>query len=176
MHCVSIPQPGKRPVKHPLTGQLVESPAVDDPVIATFDPGVNLYYLSARGPVDCADTLVCSRLFARTVLTTFERWATRHHFGLVHLGCLVQRFARHADGTLILDAHGQPRWSGHAEGTAKDWAGIITAEGDFLTPQQLRAGAPAKYQALLAQLRGAIIAGGRRPEIVDEPHWVHVGF
>ena len=152
----------------PPTGK----PVVIDPVLVT--PAVPVYFAGDHGPVPVTGPIYCSRLFATTVIAKQEAWALAHHFALVHVGVYNPRKARHADGTPIEP----PRWSNHAYGGAEDWKGVITenGHGQFLTVDDLQTNAPAKYRELIDAVTAAIKSAGKKPEIVDEGGWVHLGM
>ena len=150
-------------------------PKITDPVTAVLE--VPVYYNTERGPVPSNNKLFAAGILAETVLAELEKWAKKYNFALVHIGLYNPRPARRADGTPIL-VHGKPRWSGHAYALGIDWKGIITdgGHGDFLNTDELDAGAPAKFQELLHNVRAAIAAQHRNAEIVKEPGWYHLGL
>ena len=154
-------------------GGPADKPRLVDPVVAGLN--VPVYYMTSdRGPVPSMRGIVCTRAFAETVLTQLEEFARKYGFGLVHIGVYVARKARHADGTPIVPV----RWSNHSFGEAIDFKGIITqhGEGDLLTVPQMETGCPAKLKELLDKCRSAINGIGRRPEIVDDGGWYHLGI
>lgn len=144
------------------------APRVVDSVWVTF--GVPAFYTGGSEP-EPAGRVFCARAFATAVLAPLEAWATKYGFGLCHLGCYVPRQARKADGTPIKPV----RWSNHAHGTGLDWSGILT-DGRHLGIPEMKAGCPAKLKELLEVIEHSIRSKGRRPEIVDEGGWIHLGI
>lgn len=147
-------------------------PLVKTPVVVTLD--VLVFYCTERGPVPSLRGIMCGKVFAATVLTEMNRILGGYGFALVHIGVYVPRRARKADGTLIRPA----RWSNHAYGEAMDFKGIITerGEGKFLDIAAMKRGCPKKLREILEACESAICARNRRPEIVDEGGWIHIGL
>jgi hypothetical protein len=162
-------------MKKVTTGQAnwgpANKPTVVAPVIATL--AVPVYYNGGDG-LRAANGIFCADLFASTVLTVMEGWAKKYGFGIVDLGVYNPRMARHMDGTPIIPA----RWSNHAFGLAMDFDGImIVSSGAYLNIAQMQAGCPAKLKELVDGCTAAIIASGRKPEIVPEGGtWIHIGI
>jgi hypothetical protein len=144
-------------------------PLILKPVRVTMD--VPLYYLTDDGPTAWNHDILCSELFATTVLVTANHWAQEYGFGLVHLGFYNARQARGRNGQLLHPV----RWSNHSHGDAGDFAGVMQRKR-YLGIDALQAGAPAKLQQLLDRCRTAIMSEGRRSEIVDEGRWIHIGM
>lgn len=148
-------------------------PDIHKPVNVTL--GVPLFYLQAKGhPVPWDHDIFCSDDYAVHVLALLNHWAQMHSFALVHLGFTVVRKARKRDGTPITPE----RWSNHSYGLAMDFAGIITnlGQGRYLDIDGMKDGCPAKLADLLKLIRSSILSEGRKPEIVDENDWIHLGI
>ncbi len=89
-------------------------------------------------------------------------------------GFITHAQARRKDGTLI-----QPvRWSNHAYGEAVDFKGVVTENGagEFLGIAEMKEQCPDKLDFLIDACNQAIIAIQRKPEIVDEGDWCHIGL
>jgi len=145
-------------------------PHIVDPVIATL--AVPVYYVTERGPVLQAKGIVCARAFAQTVLRVTEDWAMQYGFGLAHIGVYNPRKARLKNGSPITPE----RWSNHAYAEAWDFKGITDPHGELLDLNAMIAGCPKKLLELVSGCRAAIVAVHRRPEIVDEGRWEHIGM
>lgn len=149
-------------------------PVLQDPVNVELD--VPVYYVNERGPIRVFGPQYCERIFANTVLKTLNSILNERNLGLAHLGIYNARMARHANGTPILPA----RWSNHAYGCAMDFKGVVLPGLDpKLLDVKTMLNDP-QYKPLLneaqAQCRASIVNIQRRPEIVDEGGWVHVGI
>lgn len=149
------------------------APVLKTPVLAAMD--APLFYVTDNGPGAWKHAIYCESLFAETVLAALDDIATTYHLGICHLGIYNARYARHKDGSPI-----QPiRWSNHAYGMAMDFKGVrldgdkeylpITAMRKHDTGQQILA-------EINARCNAAIKAAGKRPEIVDEGDWLHIGI
>lgn len=150
------------------------APVLQDPVSVELD--VPVYYVSERGPIRMFGPQYCERVFATSVLRTLNTILRDRNLGLAHLGIYNARKARRADGTAIVPS----RWSNHAYGCAMDFKGVVLPGDepkllDLKTMMQ-----DAGYRALLndasAQCAASIVNAQRRPEIVDEGGWVHLGI
>jgi hypothetical protein len=176
-HC-TIPQRGRQfrmkieRLKKPSV-VIVGAPVLAKPV--RVELGVPLWYsggMSLGAGLEKVDWLECEEVFARSVLEALEEWALRWGFGITHLGCLVVRRARYADGRVI-----QPiRWSNHAYGLAIDWSGIVDGKGRWYRVDKMKTACPAKLRDVLDMVRKAIAEKGRESEIVDEGGWYHLGI
>lgn len=149
-----------------------DKPAVANPVEVTLD--IPVFYMSDRGPVVSTHPIFCGRAFADTVLTQVNTLLQGNGLGLVHLGVYNPRKARRADGSPIVPE----RWSNHAFGEAMDFKGVTQGDNpDQFTDVRRMA---TQMTQLLQQLRSncdtAITGIRRRPEIVDEVNWLHVGI
>jgi hypothetical protein len=150
-----------------------DKPEVKDPVRVYMD--IPLYYYTERGPVPWNHSIFCSQPFAVTVLETMNEILGREKMGLVHLGIYNPRRARKRNGTPI-----QPvRWSNHAYGEAIDWRGTVDEEGVFYSVDHLNE-TPTIEKELLTEIWSGcsklIEATGRKPEIVNEGRWIHIGL
>ena len=150
------------------------APVLQDPVNVVLD--VPAYYVNERGPIRVYSAQYCERIFATSVLRTMNTILQSKNLGLAHLGIYNARMARHADGSPILPA----RWSNHSYGCAMDFKGVVLP-GDEPVLVDIRAlHQDPGYRVLLrdaeAQCRGSIVNIHRRPEIVDEGAWFHIGI
>jgi hypothetical protein len=148
-------------------------PLVIDPVKVYMD--IPLFYATERGPVPWDHPIFCAKVFAETVLQVQNDILLAEQMGLVHIGFYYPRPARRRDGTPI-----EPeRWSNHSYGLAEDWKGIVTKNGEFLGVDLLH-GNPAVPTDLFMRIWNgcaeAIRKAGRRPEIINEGSWVHIGI
>ena len=135
---------------------------------------VPMYYMTERGPIPWNHRVYCGRAFADTVLRQVNRTLAEGRLAMVHIGVYNPREARRKDGTLI-----QPvRWSNHAYGEAMDFKGVMVANGagNFLTVRDMRRQIPDLLDTLVSRCHSAITAQRRKPEIVDEGDWLHVGI
>lgn len=149
-----------------------DKPMVRNPVQVQM--GLPMYYMTERGPMPWDNRIYCARSFADTVLRQMERTLSESYLAMVHIGFYNPRRARRKDGTLI-----EPlRWSNHAYGEAMDFKGVVLARGagDFLDVKAMRRRIPDVLDALVARCNSAIVAQKRRPEIVDEGDWLHIGL
>ena len=150
------------------------APVLQDPVNVVLD--VPVYYVNERGPIRMYSAQYCERIFATSVLKTMNAILRDRNLGLAHLGIYNARMARHADGRPILPE----RWSNHSYGCAMDFKGVVLPgdEPVLLAISALKQD-PA-YKVLLtdaeAQCRASIVNTKRKPEIVDEGGWVHIGI
>lgn len=156
-------QPGGGPSGKPL---------IKNPVKVTLD--IPVYYATERGPRPWHHSILCGKAFADTVLRECEIILQDQSLALVHLGFYNPRQARRKDGTPIQP----PRWSNHAYGEAMDFKGVITnsGEGDFLEIADMESTMPDTLNEIMKSCGIAITAAGRRPEIVNEGGWVHIGL
>jgi hypothetical protein len=159
------------PTQQPSDGP-ADKPIVKNPVRVTMD--LPLFYATERGPVAWNHSIFCGKAFADTVLKQCSEILTEYNYALVHLGVYNPRQARHKDGSLIQP----PRWSNHAYAEAMDFKGVITdgGEGTFLDIAAMKSTCPDKLQRLLDACHDSIVALGRKPEIVDERGWYHIGL
>jgi len=150
-----------------------DKPLVEDPVKVTMD--IPLFYVTERGPTPWPHSIFCSRVFAETVLKAMNDLLFLKHMGMVHIGFYNPRQARKKDGSLIEPV----RWSNHAYGEAMDWKGVMTAAAVFQGVDVVH-DTTAMDRALLQEIwnrcSAAILAIGRRPEIVNEGAWIHIGL
>lgn len=150
------------------------APVLRDPVNVVLD--VPVFYVNERGPIRVFGPQYCERIFATTVLKTINSILSEKNLGLAHLGIYNPRKARRANGEPILP----PRWSNHAYACAMDFKGVVLP-GDVPVLLDIKAmKADAHYLALLndasARCKESITAINRKPEIVDEGGWIHVGI
>ncbi len=157
-------EPSEQPVGGPPG-----KPLIENPVKVTLD--IPVFYATERGPVPWNHSIICGKAFADTVLKECESLMQDRGLGLVHLGFYNPRQARRKDGTIIQP----PRWSNHAYGEAMDFKGVITesGEGEFLEVADMESDVLDK---IIESCRSAIEAAGRKPEIVDEGSWYHIGL
>lgn len=162
-----VVKPGVRPGNGPPG-----KPVISDPVNVTMD--IPLYYATERGPVVWNHSIFCGRAFANTVLKQCSTILAEYNFALVHLGVYNPRKARHRDGTDIVPV----RWSNHAYAEAMDFKGVITegGEGKFLDIVAMKKQCPEALNKLTDSCRNSIEEIGRKPEIVDEVSWLHIGL
>ncbi|MBD9358619.1 hypothetical protein [Methylomonas albis] len=147
-------------------------PQVDTPVLAKLD--IPLFYATERGPIPWQHSVFCGKAFAETVLTECEKLFQDNNYGLVHIGVYNPRQARHKDGTPIIPI----RWSNHAYGEAMDFKGVYTdnGNGEFLGIARMKAEIPGFLNSLHTACETAVTAINRKPEIVDEGDWLHLGI
>ena len=147
-----------------------ENPQFDDPVNATLD--IHVYYVTDDGLIAGARKFFCDRVFAVTVLKEIEKFCIKYGFSACHIGCYNPRFARLKNGQEIKPR----RWSNHAYGLAIDFKGIKDNNGKYISYEMMKTACPAKLAELVANIKTAIVAKGRRPETVDEGQWLHAGI
>lgn len=149
-----------------------DKPAVENPVKVTLD--VPVYYMTERGPLLSKRAIFCGKAFADTVLRELNAILAAANCGLLHLGVYNPRQARKKDGTPIVPV----RWSNHAYGEAVDFKGVVRNNDpdDYLDVAGMRNRASDLLASIQAKCSAAIEAAGRRPEIVDEGGWVHIGI
>ena len=149
-----------------------DKPLVNSPVLVELD--VPLFYMTERGPIPWAHKVFCGKTFADTVLTEVNAVLQAGGLGLVHLGFYNPRQARRKDGTPIVPA----RWSNHAYGEAVDFKGVVRGANpdDFLDIAAMKAGLSAVLADIENRCASAIKAIDRKPEIVDEGGWLHIGI
>lgn len=152
-----------------------DAPLVDKPVLVTM--ALPTYYVTERGPILSTRPIFCARAFASTVLEAMHGTLETAGWSVAHVGVYNPRPARRASGALI-----QPvRWSNHAHGEAMDFKGIVHHAAGRDRPMlvgisEMKQRHPALLENLLAECEAAIKASGRRPEIVDEDGWYHIGL
>ena len=147
-----------------------DKPQFADPVHALFN--MRVFYATDDGVIDAGRRFKCDRVFAVTVLEVIEKWCLKYGFGMVHLGCYNPRFARHKNGTEITPR----RWSNHAYGLAIDFKGIKDNNGKYISFEMMETACPAKLHELIGNIKTAIVAKGRKPELVNEGQWLHLGI
>jgi hypothetical protein len=148
-----------------------DKPAVASPVLVTLDRP--FYYVSERGPVPSAHPLFCGRAFAETVLAVMHELLEGQGLAVAHVGVYNPRFARRANGKPILPK----RWSNHAYGEAMDFKGVVEeGDPDLIGLDAMRRRWPDLLPALAERCGTEIKRIGRRPEIVDEGGWLHIGL
>lgn len=147
-----------------------DKPVVRDPVIAK--PAVPLYYVTERGPLRSeSGELYCARIFAETILETLESIAILKYgsSGVGHVGCYFPRPARYKNGMEIVPR----RWSNHSYGLAIDFKGFV---GDDLSMVSLVRMSPQQKEFIREECAAAVKDAGRKPEIIDEGGWLHLGI
>jgi hypothetical protein len=143
-------------------------PHVVNPVKAKLN--IPLYYNTERGPVPWNHGIYCSHVFAATVLGPLEVLFERNNWGLCHIGFYNPRLARTKAGKTI-----QPeRWSNHSHGLAVDFKGTVDEDGKLTTVRQLKA--KGLLDDIVGPVQTAILKANRKPEIVDEGGWLHIGI
>lgn len=147
-----------------------DKPQFADPVNALFN--CRIFYATDDGIIDAGRRFKCDRVFAVAVLQEIEKWCLRYGFGMVHLGAYNPRYARRVNGQEIKPR----RWSNHAYGLAIDFKGIKDNNGKYISFEMMKDACPAKLHELIGNIKTAITAKGRRPEIVDEGQWLHLGI
>jgi hypothetical protein len=149
-----------------------DKPLVENPVKVKMD--VTVYYQTERGPTLSNSRIFCGKAFADTVLTEINAIMQEHGLGLVHLGFYNPRKARKKDGTPIVPT----RWSNHAYGEAMDFKGVVRGNDpdNFADIAAMKQQLPEILQRIQTRCAAAIEAAGRRPEIVDEGGWFHIGL
>lgn len=140
-----------------------------NPVTVTLD--VPVYYVGERGSVP-SKSIFCAEAFARSVLPALQEIAQRQKWGIAHIGVYNPRKARHKDGTPITPA----RWSSHAYAEAMDFKGFVDQNGELLTIKELKTKYVGITAGVIRTCTIAIQGIGRRPEIVDEGDWLHIGL
>jgi hypothetical protein len=149
-----------------------DKPQVENPVKVTLD--VPVYYMTERGPLLSKRAIFCGKAFADTVLKELNAILGEAKCGLLHLGFYNPRKARHKDGTPIVPA----RWSNHAYGEAVDFKGVVRNNDpdDFLDIAGMKQKAPELLAKIQTRCAAAIETAVRKPEIVDEGGWFHIGI
>jgi hypothetical protein len=149
-----------------------DKPQVENPVKVTLD--VPVYYMTERGPLLSKRAIFCGKAFADTALKELNMILGAANCGLLHLGFYNPRKARKKDGTPIVPT----RWSNHAYGEAVDFKGVVRNNDpdDFLDIAGMKQKAPDLLDKIQTRCAAAIVAAGRRPEIVDEGGWFHIGI
>lgn len=149
-----------------------DKPLVASPVLVQMD--IPLFYMTERGPIPWAHKIFCGKSFAETVLKEMNAILLSTSFGLVHIGFYNPRKARKRDGTPIVPT----RWSNHAYGEAMDFKGITTeATGKSLVSiVQMKISHPDLLASIKSRTSQSIIGHGRKPEVVDEGDWLHIGI
>lgn len=152
---------------------LGNSPQIELPVLARLSCPV--FYDTGEGLKPMVSPILCARQFANSVLLALEQKCVKYGYGLVHIGVLAQRPARHANGTLIKPI----RWTNHAYGRAIDWKGLVLPGGEFQDMLALRRESPGALAEILDHITHSMRAVGipdTRQEMVKEPNWHHCGF
>lgn len=162
MEIKSIKQPAK-------PKDFKTAPDILNPVEVTLS--CPIYVWTSQGAQLVKKPIVCSQLFAETILTEQEYWSNKYNLQIVHIGILVVRYARHKDGTPILPL----RPSNHSKGNAEDWKGVLY-QGDFMDIDDMKKGIPNKYSELLNKCKNSLLRHHLQTEIVDEGGWIHLGF
>jgi hypothetical protein len=149
-----------------------DKPKVENPVLVAMD--VPMFYMTERGPTPWDHKVFCGKAFADTVLAELNDILGKAGLGLVHLGFYNPRQARHKDGTPIVPA----RWSNHAFGEAVDFKGVIRGGNpdDFLDIAAMKASLSTVLRDIENRCADAIKRIDRKPEIVDEGGWLHIGL
>lgn len=152
----------------------VDAPVLQDPVNVELD--VPVYYVNERGPIRVFSPQYCERVFATSVLKTLNSILKDRNLALAHLGIYNARKARRADGTAIVPS----RWSNHSYGCAMDFKGVVLPGDEPVLLDINALKHDPDYRLLLdvaaAQCKASIVNIQRRPEIVDEGGWVHLGI
>lgn len=152
--------PCKQPAGYPKGKPLIVDPVYAELIIPLFYTGWPWLH-----------PFLCSCTFARTVLQSMEDILLSVGCGLDHLGCYVARKARDRHGNELVPE----RWSNHAYGEAMDWRGI-TRNGIAITVNEMKEKETALLDKVINGVTEAITKTGRKPEIVDEGGWIHVGL
>lgn len=149
-----------------------DKPRVLNPVLVEMD--IPLFYMTERGPVPWQHKVFCGRAFAETVLKAINQLFRERGLGMVHIGFYNPRKARRKDGTPIVPA----RWSNHAYGEAVDFKGVTRggSADEFVSIRQMKTSMTEELTLLKSGCEAAIVALGRKPEIVDEGDWLHIGL
>lgn len=149
-----------------------DKPKVLNPVLVEMD--IPLFYMTERGPIPWQHKVFCGRAFAESVLKIINQIMKDRGKGIVHIGFYNPRKARKKDGTPIVPT----RWSNHAYGEAVDFKGVSTG-GDidsFVSIRDMKVSMADELNLLKSSCQAAIVALGRKPEIVDEGDWLHIGI
>ena len=146
-----------------ISYEVVKQSQVQKPVRAFLE--CQVYYNTENGIVPSNGGIYCDSLFADIVLKPIEEYCIKYDYSFAHIGCYNPRFARDKNGQPILDKNGQQRISNHAFGTAIDAKGLVTHGMIIGIPQEL-----------IDEIRAGIEKQGKKPEIVDEVRWWHIGF
>lgn len=159
--------------QHP--GRPAHAPPVQRPVLVTMDRPV--YYVTERGPTPGSSPIFCGQAFADTVLAAMRDVLESAGWSIAHVGVYNPRQARRANGALIRP----PRWSNHARGEAVDFKGLVHSNNKNQVPSLVDIPLMKKRHKplldnLLAECEARIKAAHRRPEIVDEGGWIHIGL
>lgn len=145
-------------------------PEVPNPVLVRMERPV--YYVSERGPLPISSRIFCGRDFAETVLSAMHDVLESAGWSIAHIGIYNPRQARRANGALIKPV----RWSNHAHAEAMDFKGLVTENGQLLNIPTLKQRHSLLLGNLLDECEARIKARHRRPEIVDEGGWLHIGL
>lgn len=144
------------------------TPNTPDPVIVTL--AVPIVYLGGTGKLDFdVDPFVVSRPFAMGVLAPLENHvlALNQDLAIGHLGIYNPRPARGKNGKDLVPF----RWSNHTYRAAIDFVGLVDKHGSVTTFVNI-----VGFNSLLLIVRKEIINLGRKPEIVNEKKWYHLGM
>lgn len=152
------------------SGGPADKPVVKSPVTAKLP--VPTYVYTSK-PVETKH-IYCAKIFSDTVLSKISTILAKRDLALVHVGVYVPRKARKANGEPIVPE----RWSNHAYGEAMDFKGVITdnGKGKYLSIPEMKEEYPDLLQEIQTSSRDAILRENRRPEIVDEGGWIHIGL
>lgn len=145
------------------------APIIKQPVLVTMDRTV---YYTGAGLLALTKPIFCGRDFADSVLHAMAETLEAAGWSIAHVGVYNARQARRSDGHPIRPA----RWSNHAYGEAMDFKGIVGTEGRLIGIAEMKEQHAELLHALLDACERRIKALGRRPEIVDEGGWIHLGI
>jgi hypothetical protein len=145
-------------------------PTIKNPVLVTMDRPV--YYTADNGIVPLTRPTFCGRDFAETVLLSMAETLEAAGWSIAHVGVYNARQARRANGAPIRPA----RWSNHAYGEAMDFKGIVGADRKLIGIAEMKRSHAELLRTLIDVCERRIKALGRRPEIVDEGGWFHIGI
>jgi len=152
------------------TQEPANKPQVLSPVLVTLDSpvyyyGNNILEISKSG-------IYCSAIFASTILLNIDSVCTKYGVGIAHLGIYNPRQARGKNGVPLVPE----RWSNHAFGNAIDFKGVVF-ENSLISVKDLP---KSKFPNLLSEIidtcKDGIILIKRKPEIVNETEWYHIGL
>jgi hypothetical protein len=142
-------------------------PIVVRPVRVWLD--IPVFYATENGFVPSNGGIYCAELFSQCVLKPINEYCKMRNFSFVHIGCYNPRPARKKNGDPILDVNGAMRWSNHAFGSAIDAKGVIL-DGEF------RLFTLKEDKEMFDKIIQNIFQAGKKPEIVDEKGWWHIGY
>lgn len=151
-------------------GRPADAPEVADPVLVRMRCPV-YFALSETESRLMPDMIFCARVFAETVLATMDTILAETGLGFCHVGAYNPRRARGVNGRPLASG----RWSNHAYGTAVDWKGVVR-DGRLLNVRAMQKEMPGLVKNITTRCEAAIQRAGRRPEIVNEGGWIHIGI